>query len=80
MSSTTIYDEPLNDEERAVIRAFRRLAKKWPKSLWVFGCESGLVVMRTGPDGHHIHDASGCVDQDYIVERIRGIDADGGAW
>ena len=26
----------LNDEEKKAIRALKRVAKKWPKSLWLF--------------------------------------------
>lgn len=28
--------EPLTEEEKKAIAALKRIAKKWPKSLWLF--------------------------------------------
>ena len=48
---------PTPEEQRA-IATLKRLAKRWPKSLWLFSASGTLTVMRAGPHGKfmHVHD------------------------
>lgn len=74
----------LTHEERLAISALKRLAKRWPKSLWLYSA-SGLHVMLTGPNGQHMTGggSSGgpaAIDPDYLVQTIDGIDTSGGDW
>ena len=73
-------DEELTKDEKAAISALRRLAKKWPKTLWLFSASGTLTVMRCDENGEHAHLDSFGVDPDYIVDTIIGIDNDGGDW
>ncbi len=70
--------EPTSDEQKA-IRALQRLAKKWPKSLWLFSAAGSLCVMRAADDGSHHSLPGGGVDPDYALETI-AIPNDGGDW
>ena len=69
----------LNDEEKKAIRALKRVAKKWPKSLWLFSASGSLCVMKKGPDGNCVMTPGGGVDQNYLVDSIY-ISNDGGDW
>lgn len=71
--------EPTNEERRA-IATLKRLAKRWPKSLWLFSASGSLMVMRARQDGRHALLSNGSVDQDYIVDQVNGISNDGGDW
>lgn len=75
-------DIELTAEEERAIASLKRLAKKWPETLWLFcGGQSGIAVMRMHEDGGHAHVShTGGVDPDYIVDDIYGIDSDGGDW
>ena len=74
-------DIDLTDEEERAIASLKRVAKKWPDSLWLFcGGQSGMAVMRYSEDGHAVHTVNGGVDPDYQVDEIHGIDSDGGDW
>lgn len=42
---------PLTTEEKTAIKALQRLAKKWPKSLWLYSAAGSLHVMRRREDG-----------------------------
>lgn len=66
-------------EERRAIASLKRLAKRWPKSLWLFSTSGSLHVMRRGPDGGHAHKSHGGVDPDYVLATI-DIPNDGGDW
>ena len=71
--------EPTPEEQKA-INSLKRLAKKWPKSLWLFSASGILHVMRKGPCGKHVMtDWGGGVDPDYSLDSII-IDNDGGDW
>ncbi len=77
----TIEEQPLTDEEGRAIATLKRLAKKWPKSLWLFSANGSLNVMRKGDDGRPVHRRdTGSVDERYRVCRIDGISNDGGDW
>lgn len=65
--------------EKQAIASLKRLAKRWPKTLWLFSASGTLTVMRCGEDGQHVHNRDGSVDQDYIVDTI-SIPNDGGDW
>ncbi|HEY3694110.1 hypothetical protein [Phenylobacterium sp.] len=69
-------------EERRAIRALKRLAKSWPKSIWLFAGSGDLHIMRAGPDGEHIHGGGGgheAVDPAYLLDSV-SIPNDGGDW
>lgn len=79
----------LTNEERAAIRALERLAKKWPKSLWLFSVSGTLHVMKKDAKGKRpeVPDTS-CqaapgggtlTDQRMSVATI-DIENDGGDW
>jgi hypothetical protein len=71
--------EPTAEEARA-IASLKRLARKWPRSLWLFSASGTLCVMRRGEDGEHaITDQEG-IDSAYLIDVIQGIDNDGGDW
>lgn len=67
------------DEEARAIRSLKRLAKTWPRSLWLFSASGSLHVMRAGPDGDHIKNTSQGNDPAYVLETIE-IPNDGGDW
>jgi len=67
-------------EEAQAIRALKRLAKRWPSSLWLFSASGSLQVMRADSDGGHVHTADGGIDPEYILESVDGISNDGGDW
>jgi hypothetical protein len=69
---------PTKDEQRA-IDALHRLAKRWPKTLWLYSASGDLCVMRLGEDGLRVF-AEGVFDPDYLVDTIAGIPNDGGDW
>lgn len=67
-------------EEAKAIASLKRIAKKWPKTLWLFSASGSLNVMRCGPDGEHVMNKSnGGVDQDYSLDTIN-IPNSGGDW
>lgn len=75
-------DLPLSKEEQNAISSLKRLAKRWPKSLWLFSASGSLHVMQKDSEGRRkmLARIGTGVDQEYIVETIRGIDNDGGDW
>lgn len=81
-------DDLTPDEQRA-IRALKRLAKAWPKTLWLFSASGSLYVMKKGPSGERVvrkdtykGRTTGCgelVDERAAVATI-DIPNDGGDW
>jgi hypothetical protein len=70
----------LTNEEKKCIRDLKRIAAKWPKSLWLFSGSGTLYVMRKGKDGISVYRGKeGGVDQEYTVDKI-DIPNDGGDW
>lgn len=68
------------DEEARWIAAFHRLAKRAPKSIWLYAGGSSLHVMRARNEcGHHAMRPSGGVDPDYRLATI-AINSSGGDW
>ncbi len=76
MSSAELEPTP---EEAKAIRALKRLAKKWPKSLWLFAGNGEIAILRAGPNGEHVVNSSGAVDQAFVVGSV-DIPNDGGGW
>ena len=68
-------------DERRAIATLKRLAKKWPRSLWLFSANGRLHVMRYKPDGTRALDPhlNGSMDQKYSLGAIE-IPNDGGDW
>lgn len=72
---------PLTKEERNAIATLKRLARRWPKSLWLFSANGTLNVMKCNEAGEQaMNPGLGAgVDPDYIVDAIK-IPNDGGDW
>ena len=70
----------LTAEERSAIRTLQRLQQRWPPSLWLFAGDGMLYVMRKTETGERMVKDDDCLDPAGIVERISGIEADGGGW
>jgi len=68
---------PMTEEQ--AVKALKRLAKRWPKTLWLFSASGTLWVMRTLEDGSPAITSRGTMDQEYIVDDI-DIPNDGGDW
>ena len=68
----------LTKEEQDVINTLKRLAKRWPDSLWVF-CGEGFNVMKMNEKGERAVTRNGGMDSAFVVATI-DIDSDGGAW
>ena len=67
-------------EEKRAIASLKRVANKWPDSLWIFASDQGLTVMRNNDEGKHATLGVGKgMNPDYILDFIR-IDAEGGDW
>ena len=73
--------EPLNDEEKKAVRVLNRLAKTFPKSLWLCSIDLGLYIMKPSwASGKGMMDEYGNYDREAVVEQILGIKNDGGGW
>jgi hypothetical protein len=81
-------EEPikLTKEEAAAIASMNRLAKKWPKSLWLYSASGTLCVMKKDEDGEQVSiplssngKVGGGVDARHVVGTI-AIENDGGDW
>lgn len=79
----------LTPAETKAIAALQKLAKTWPKSLWLHCLEGQLDVVKRLPDGSiarkHVPSQTGGygadnADPDYVVAHIKGIYVDGGEW
>lgn len=79
MTRADLIDTDPTPEELRAIRALKRLAKTWPKSLWLFSASGSLHVMRADLDGNHVHTRDGGIDGDYLLDTI-DIPNDGGDW
>lgn len=72
-------DITLSAAEKKAIADMKALARRWPKSLWLFSANGTLHVMRSGPRGEHIHTDDDGVDPDYAITSVE-IPNDGGDW
>lgn len=66
-------------EEAKAIASLKRLAKKWPKSLWLFSAGGSLNVMRYDDNGQPVHLSNCGVDPYYSLDTIN-IPNSGGDW
>lgn len=66
----------LTKEEQKWINDFKKLAKKCPKSLWLFA-GTGMNVLKTDADGNRKYNDIGSVDHRYLIDTI-DIPCDGG--
>jgi hypothetical protein len=68
-------------KEAEAIKALKALARKWPKTLWLFSASGTLCVMRAGPDGGRIHHPppDNGIDPAYMLDTI-STPNDGGDW
>ena len=71
-------DIELTEKEKKAIKSLKRLAKKWPPTLWLFAGNGGLHILKTGKKGEVVLRDNGGVDSDYHVDSIDDIYADGG--
>lgn len=80
--------EELTKEEKSAIASLKRVARKWPNSLWLFSASGSLNVMKKHADGEKaVHGDNtplkyGCyagMDQEYVIDSI-DIENDGGDW
>jgi len=75
----------LSVEEQRAIAALKRLAKRWPQTLWLASMSGTLSVMVLGPTGereYHPVTPEGCGGGLNVAYRIDTIDIpnDGGDW
>lgn len=66
-------------QEAQAINALKRIAEKWPSTLWLFSASGTLCVMRRNTNGGQAMKNNGGVDSDYILDQI-DIPNDGGDW
>ena len=69
----------LTDKERNAVVLVRKLALKWPKSLWLFSASGSLWIMKKNEDGEKAMLSNGGVDPDYQIALVT-IENDGGDW
>jgi len=69
----------LSREEEKAIKALKRVAKIWPKSLWLYSASGTLCVMKHGHNQEQMNTNSGGVDPNYVITTI-DISNDGGDW
>lgn len=68
----------LSNDERRAIASLKRLAKRWPKTLWLF-TNGDISILKCDEDGGRAH-VGESIDQSYVVATIVGILSDGGDW
>jgi hypothetical protein len=66
-------------DELGAIEALKALAKKWPKSLWLFSANGALCVMRKNAGQRAVLDRGG-YNSNFVLDIIEGIENDGGDW
>jgi hypothetical protein len=69
----------INADEKKAIAALKRVAKIWPKTLWLFSASGSLHVMKTDENGERVHLPDDGMDPDFVVDTIN-ISNDGGDW
>lgn len=69
----------LKPDERRAINSLKRLAKRWPDSLWLFSASGSLCVMKLDVDGERYRTPDGGMEPAACVATI-GIPNDGGDW
>lgn len=73
--------EPLQPtvEEAQAIRALKRLARRWPRQLWLFSAAGSLHVMKADEQGRHHYRSDQSVDPSFSLATV-DIPNDGGDW
>lgn len=71
-------DIEVTPEEQKAINALKRVAAKWPESLWLFSASGSLCVMKKR-DGKRVFLSHSGVDPDYQIDDI-DIENTGGDW
>lgn len=71
--------QDLTADEKKAIAALQRIAKTWPKSLWLFSASGSLNVMKKNDAGEVVESSHGGIDQEFSVAKIK-IENDGGDW
>ncbi len=69
----------LSKDEIKAIAALKRVAKKWPSTLWLYSASGQLNVMLKSEEGDRVFTRDFGPDPDYIVTSI-DIENDGGDW
>ncbi len=76
-------DFDLTKEEKNAIASLKRLAKRWPETLWLLAADGSIHVMRKIENGEHAYGGANPspsgLDPNYIVDTIN-IESDGGDW
>ncbi len=65
--------------EDDAVNTLKKLAKRWPKTLWLFANGQSLNVMRTKNGQRMMTRVGGGVDPAYCVASVN-IPNDGGDW
>lgn len=79
MPRTGHTPEPLTVEEEKAIAALKRIAKKWPESLWLFSASGTLCVMKKYPGNSRYPPGWSDLSTEAEVATI-AIENDGGDW
>ena len=71
----------LTVEEKRAISAFKRLAKKWPETLWCFsGGQQGIAILKLDVEGQRATTGVGeGFDHEYVVATV-DMPTEGGDW
>jgi len=69
----------ITKEEQSAINVLKRLATRWPKTLWLYSASGTLCVMRINKHGKEAMTPNGYVDPAYRIDSI-DIPNDGGDW
>jgi len=69
----------LSRKEINAIATLKRLAKRWPDTLWIMSAAGTFKVMKMGPNGFPVMAGSGTYDQNFDVATV-DIPNDGGDW
>ncbi len=75
-------EHDLTKPEKLAIASLKRLAKRWPKTLWLYSAGPSLLVMREPVDGnrHGSGQREEGMNPDLAITAIEGISRDGGDW
>ena len=74
--TTPLTPDSMSEEE--AVRALERLARRWPKSLWLFS-NGNLYVLRKDDSGKRMVCPRGGMDPESVIAII-DIESDGGDW
>jgi len=71
----------ITQEEKQAIASLKRLAKRWPDSLWLFcGGQQGIAIMKVDENGERRTTGLGeGFDGNYVVDQV-DMPVEGGDW